>query len=59
MSGETYGWFSDELYNAFGDITDKLFDIVCNTQLVDICLNDISFSEFTEIIEVRGAAREI
>ena len=43
--------FRDELYNAFGDITDKLFDIVCNTQLVDICLNDISFSEFKEIIE--------
>lgn len=38
--------FRDELYNAFGDITDKLFEVVCNIQSVDICHN-----KFNKIIE--------
>jgi len=43
--------FRDELYNAFGDVTDELCEIVCNTQPSDVCLDDISFGEFKDIIE--------
>ena len=43
--------FRGELYNAFGDITDKFCDIVCNAQPANIHLNDVSFSEFKEIVE--------
>ena len=43
--------FRGELYNAFGDITDKFCEIVCNAQPANIHLNDVSFSEFKEIIE--------
>ena len=35
--------FRGELYNAFGDITDKFCDIVCNAQPANIHLNDVSF----------------
>ena len=43
--------FLDKLYNAFGDVTDELCEIVCNTQPSDVCLDDISFGEFKDIIE--------
>lgn len=43
--------FRGELYNAFGDIIDKFCDIVCNAQPASIHLNDVSFSEFKEIVE--------
>lgn len=43
--------FQEELYNAFGDVTDELCEIVCNTQPSDFCLDDISFDEFKDIIE--------
>ena len=43
--------FADELHNAFGDVADKFNRIVCNTQPAKICLDDISFSEFKEIVE--------
>ena len=43
--------FRDELYNAFGDVADELCEIVCNTQPSDVCLDDISFGEFKDIIE--------
>lgn len=43
--------FADELYNAFGDVSDKFCDIVCNVQPTNIHLNDVSFSEFKEIVE--------
>lgn len=45
--------FREELFNAFGEVTDKLFDIVCNTQPANINLNNISFREFKDIIEGR------
>lgn len=43
--------FRNELYNAFGDVTDELCEIVCNTPHSDICLDDISFGELKDIIE--------
>lgn len=43
--------FRDELYNAFGDVADELCEKVCNTQPSDICIDDISFGEFKDIIE--------
>lgn len=43
--------FRYELYHAFGDVTDELCEIVCNTMPSDVCLDDISFGEFKDIIE--------
>ena len=43
--------FRAELYNAFGDITDKFCDIVCNVQPINTHLNGLSFSKFKKIVE--------
>lgn len=45
--------FSNELYNAFGNVTDKLNDTIFNTQSTGICIDNISFIEFKEILEGR------